>query len=71
MGAYIDMTERQMEQLEVIRWLLYLHNMGDNVTDLWLNAPNLNFGGAVPMDLIHADRGHKVIQWLKANLEGA
>lgn len=32
----------------------------------WVNAHNLNFGGSTPDQLIKANRGDKVLFWIKS-----
>jgi hypothetical protein len=37
--------------------------------EVWLNTPNLNFGGCSPNKLIQLGRGHKVLAFVKEAAE--
>jgi hypothetical protein len=49
--------------------LLKVFNEEDRAR-MWLRNGNINFGGAVPLDLINAGRAEKVIEFIQAAING-
>ncbi len=37
--------------------------------EMWLKTPNLNFGGASPLQIINKGRAHKVQEFINAAIE--
>lgn len=71
-AAAKHVTPKQVEQ--IVRAALLCQRIfkqdDDKDTSHWLVCPNYNFGGASPVSLILINRGHKVIKFLEATLEG-
>jgi len=59
------------KEIENIKSELLSYFKGDEEkVKLWLKTPNMNFGDCSPMTLIHLNRGHKVMSFIKAAKEG-
>lgn len=50
--------------IEIIAKLCKVFDNDYNKVLAWLMVPNLNLGGSIAMNLIKANRGHKVLQFI-------
>lgn len=69
------MTKKQLNRVlplteQNVHILFNLVNrLGVPKTIIWLKTKNLNLGGISPINLIHLDRGHKVLEFIIATGE--
>lgn len=54
----------------IIDFLMEEFNYSYETAITWINASNGNFGGSTPEELINANRGDKVLHFLRAVKQG-
>lgn len=64
------MKQSQFEQ-DWVESILLVHTFFNDVakTNLWLNTPNPNLGGATPVNTMVSGRGIKLLSWIKTSLD--
>ena len=62
----MDTTKEQVEAIVLVNEFF----KGDAAkVAAFFNTPNLNIGGAKPNQMFERGRGHKLVQWIKSQLE--
>lgn len=64
-----DQRKKYMRVIYGIISILYDFFQDEEKCIVWLDTPNMNFGGSRPVDLINSGRAAKVALWLKAAKE--
>lgn len=61
-----NLVERISKELAEIEAMV-VPILGEQKAKVWMKTPNLNFGGFSPEALVAANRGHKVVEFIKAS----
>lgn len=61
-----NLVERISKELAEIEAMV-VPILGEQKAKVWMKIPNLNLGGFSPEALVAANRGHKVVEFIKAS----
>lgn len=61
-----NLVERISKELAEIEAMV-VPILGEQKAKVWMKVPNLNLGGSSPEALVAANRGHKVVEFIKAS----